>query len=114
MPNGLARPGRTLTVWGCVRPAHYALLDTHKPQTALIQFQAGGRGAWSTVAAVTFRNPGSSCYFTRHVKFPASGSVRLVYQYPLGDLRLQPGFGHTYFDPLARTSVSRTASVTIR
>jgi hypothetical protein len=40
--------------------------------------------------------------------------VRLVYQYPLGDVRLEPGIGHTYFDPLARTTVSRSASVTIR
>jgi hypothetical protein len=114
LPNGSAHPGRAVTVWGCVRPAHYALLDTHKPQTGLIQFQRGGRGAWSTVASVTFSNPSASCYFTRRVKFPASGSVRLLYQYPLGDLRLQPGIGNTYFDPLARTSLSRSASVKIR
>jgi len=114
LPKGSAHPGRAVTVWGCVRPAHYALLDTHRPQTALIQFQRGGRGGWSTVAPVTFSSASASCYFTRQVKLPASGSVRLVYQYPLGDVRLQPGIGNTYFDPLARTSVSRSASVTIR
>ena len=75
-----------------MRPAHFALLDTHKPQTALIQFQRGGRGAWSTVSTVTFSNPSSSCYFTRQVKFPASGSVRLIYSYPPTDARLYPGY----------------------
>jgi hypothetical protein len=112
LPSGSARPGHALTVWGCVRPAHYALLDTHKPQTALIQLQRGSRGGWSTVASVTFRNPASSCYFTRQVKFPASGAVRLVYSYPANDPRLVPGIPHTYFDPLV-PSVSRTVTVKI-
>jgi hypothetical protein len=113
LPNGSARRGRAVTVWGCVRPARFALLDTHRPQTALIQFQRGGRGAWSTVSTVTFSNPSASCYFTRQVKFPASGSVRLIYSYPVADGRLVPGYLHTYFDPLSPT-VSRSASVTIR
>jgi hypothetical protein len=112
LPNGHARRGHAVTVWGCVRPAHYALLDTHRPQTALIQFQQGSHGPWSTVATVTFSNPRSSCYFTRQVKFPASGSVRLVYGYPAGDARLYPGIGQTYFDPLV-PSLSRSASVKI-
>jgi hypothetical protein len=113
LPNGAAHPGHAVLVWGCVRPAQFALLDTHRPQTALIQFQRGSRGAWSTVAPVTFSNPAASCYFTRQVKFPASGSVRLIYSYPVTDVRLVPGYTHTYFDPLAPT-VSRSASVTIR
>ncbi|HEY1590535.1 MAG TPA: hypothetical protein VGF81_01990 [Solirubrobacteraceae bacterium] len=113
LPNGTASRGRAVTVWGCVRPARYALLDTHRPQTALIQFQRGGRGSWSTVATVTFSNPASSCFFTRQVKFPASGSVRLIYSYPATDARLYAGYVHTYFDPLAPT-ISRSVSVTIR
>jgi hypothetical protein len=113
LPSSAAKAGHALTVWGCVRPARYALLDTHKPQTALIQFQRGSRGGWSTVTSVTFRNLSSSCYFTRQVKFPASGAVRLVYTYPAGDKRLEPGIPQTYFDPLV-PSVSRTTTVTIR
>jgi hypothetical protein len=113
LPNGSAHPGHALTVWGCVRPALYALLDTHRPQTGLIQFQRGGKGPWATVATVTYSSPSSSCYFTRQVKFPASGSVRLIYTYPVTDARLVPGYTHTYFDPLAPT-VSRSASVAIR
>src|SRR5205807_6392602 len=113
LPNGSARRGHAITVWGCVRPAHYALLDTHQPQRALIQFQQGSRGSWSTVATVTYANPSASCYFTRRLMFPASGSVRLVYSYPVHDLRLEPGIGHTYFDVLA-PQVSRSAAVTIR
>jgi hypothetical protein len=113
LPTSTAHPGQAVTVWGCLRPAHFALLDTRKPQTVLVQFQRGGRGAWSNVASATFTNPGSSCYFTRRVTFPASGSVRLVYSYPAADPQLVPGVVHTYFDPLV-PSVSRTASVAIR
>ncbi len=113
LPTSSARPGNAVTVWGCLRPVHYALVDTGKPQTVLIQYQRGGRGAWSTVSSVTFTNPSSSCYFTRQVKFPASGSVRLSYSYPANDLRLQPGVVHTYFDPLVPT-LSRVAGIAIK
>jgi hypothetical protein len=113
LPSSSARRGRTLSVWGCVRPAHYALLDTHKPQTARIQFQRGSRGAWTTISSVTFRRTSSSCYFTANVKFPASGSVRLSYAYPAGDSRLAAGIPNTVRVP-GTPSVSRTVAVTIR
>jgi hypothetical protein len=112
LPSGTAKPGHALTVWGCLRPARYAVADVHKPQTALIQFQRGSRGSWSTVATVTIGNPSSSCYFTRSVKFPASGSVRLAWSYPVDDLKLVPTIGSTYSDPLM-PSVSRTVTVKI-
>jgi hypothetical protein len=114
IPSGRVRRGHAVTVWGCVRPAPIAAADTHHPQTAQIQFQRGGKGAWATVATVTYRTPGASCYFTRRIKFPGSGSVRLSYQYPVSDIRLEPGIDQTkYYDPLT-PSVSRSASVTIR
>ena len=113
LPSGSARRRHPLTVWGCVRPARFALLDTHRPQTALIQFQRGSRGAWTTVGTVTFRNPSSSCYFTRKVKFPATGSVRLAYSYPANDAGLAAGIPGTNFNPLV-ASVSRTVAVRIR
>jgi hypothetical protein len=112
LPSTTAKAGHPLTVWGCIRPLPYALADVHKPQTGSIQFQRGSRGAWSTVATVTIRNPSSSCYFTRSLKFPASGSVRLAYRYPAGDQKLQPTIATTYFDPLV-PSVSRTVTVKI-
>jgi hypothetical protein len=87
--------------------------DTGKPQTALIQFSRGSGGSWSNVSSVTFRSASSSCYFTRQVRLPASGALRLVYSYPPNDPRLVPGITHTYFDPL-KPSVSRAAAVTIR
>jgi Cellulase (glycosyl hydrolase family 5) len=113
LPQSSAHRGQAVTVWGCLRPAHYALVDTGKPQTVSIKYQRAGGGAWSTVASATFTNPSASCYFTRRVKFPASGSVRLSYSYPVGDVRLQPGVVQTYFDPAVPT-VSRTASIAIK
>ena len=112
LPKSSARHGQALTVWGCVRPAHVALLDTHQRQTVQVQFQRGTTGAWSTVATFTYGNPNSSCYFTRNIKFPASGSVRLAYTYPAGDSALSPGIPNTNY--VAGTpSVSRSAPVKI-
>jgi hypothetical protein len=113
VPNPKGRRGRPLTVWGCLRPARYAILDTRQPQTVQIQFARGSSTAWSTVANVTFGNPGSSCYFTRRLKFPASGSVRLSYSYPASDSGLLPGILGTNFVP-GVASVSRTVAVKIR
>ena len=113
LPTSSARRGQAVTVWGCLRPAHFAIADTGKPQTVLIQYRRGGSGGWSTVASVRFTNPSASCYFTRQVKFPASGSVRLSYTYPVNDPRLEPGVAQTYFDPLV-PALSRVASIAIR
>ncbi len=75
--------GRSLEVWGCARPAHYAQLDTHAAQSVQIQFQRGSRGAFATVATVPL--PGPQCYFDTQVKFPASGTVRIAWTYPKVD-----------------------------
>ena len=73
-----------------MRPVHFALLDTFEPQTAQIQFQEGSVGPWVTVATVTFNDPTASCYFTKSITLPASGSVRLAWAYPPGDTNLEP------------------------
>jgi hypothetical protein len=112
LPSTTARAGRPLTVWGCVRPAHYALLDTFDPQTAQIQFQSSVGGPWITLSTVTFNDPTSSCYFTRSIKPPASGSVRLAWGYPLTDTDLLPALVTNFVDPLA-PAVSRTVAVTV-
>jgi hypothetical protein len=47
---------------------------------------------------------GNSCYFDRHITFPSSGTVRLVYTYPM----VEPA-------PAGGAQVqSRTVSVTVR
>ena len=81
LPVTSTRPGRSLEVWGCVRPAHFASLDTGgTPQQVQIQFQRGSRGAFTTLRTVTITSPRG--YFDLHLSFPASGTVRLAWSYP--------------------------------
>ena len=109
MPVTTAAAGHSLEVWGCLRPAGYAILDTALPQTVAIQLQPGSRGPFTTVQTVTMSRPGASCYFDVRVRFPASGTVRLGWSYPADDQLLG------YFDPLSsRGVVSRSVAVTVR
>ena len=87
MPVTSGRRGRSLGVWGCVRPAHFAILDGFGPQAAEIQFAQSSSATFSTVKTVTLKSE-SDCYFDARVKFPGSGSVRLIWQYPPGDALL--------------------------
>jgi hypothetical protein len=82
LPVTSTRRGRRLEVWGCVRPAYYAQLDTHQPQAVQIQFRRGSRGPFATVATVGITSLRG--YFDRRVTFEASGSVRLAWSYPSG------------------------------
>ena len=89
LPVTSARRGRSLEVWGCLRPAHFARLDTAgTPQQVQIQFQRGASGAFTTLRTVTVTN--TRGYFDLHMTFPASGSVRLTWSYPLDDPLLTP------------------------
>jgi hypothetical protein len=109
MPRSTARRGQSLEVWGCLRPAHYALLDTSKPQSVAIQLQANSRSPWQTVQTVTIARPNQSCYLDVRVRFPSSGTVRLGWSYPTQD----PQLG--YFDPLQpHAVVSRGQAITLR
>jgi hypothetical protein len=109
MPKTTARRGQSLEVWGCLRPAHYAMLDTSRPQSVAIQLQPNSRAPWQTVQMVTISRPNQSCYFDVRVRFPSSGSVRLGWSYPTQDPKLG------YFDPLQPHSViSRGQSITLR
>jgi hypothetical protein len=101
LPHTSTRKGRKLEVWGDVRPAYFAKLDTGKAQSVLVQFEAGSKGAWTTVATVAIKN--ARGYFDTHVKFPGSGSVRLAWTYPTGDPLLGGG-----------TVTSRSQKVTVR
>jgi hypothetical protein len=111
LPNATAKSRRqSLEVWGCVRPAHFARLDTGVPQKVQIQFQRGSRGAFTTLRTVTVTS--SRGYFDVHVPFPASGSVRLAWTYPKNDPLLSPGVKLN--PPEGSTVFSRTARVTVK
>ena len=101
LPSTSTRKGRKLEVWGGVRPAVLAKLDTGKAQSVLVQFEAGSKGAWTTIATVPLTN--ARGYFDVHLAFPSSGSVRLAWTYPTGDPLLSGG-----------TVFSRTQKITVK
>ncbi len=102
LPRTTARSARrSLEVWGCVRPARYAILDTGSPQPAQIQFAPRGK-PFSTVQTVLIGDTGD-CYFDLRVTFPSSGTVRLAYTYPAGSIGLA-----------GTTVYSRSVAVTVR
>jgi hypothetical protein len=110
LPITTARSSRqSLEVWGCLRPAHYARLDTGRRQRVQIQYRRGTRGPFKTRRTVTINS--SRGYFDLHMAFPASGSVRLAWTYPKGDPLLSQG----EVDPAEGATVySRTVKVTVR
>jgi hypothetical protein len=89
LPVSTTGRGRSLEVWGCVRPAHFASSDTHQAQFVQIQLQRNSRGSFSTVKRVKITS--SRSYFDTRVTFPASGTVRLVWSYPKDDPKLPSG-----------------------
>lgn len=103
-------PRQNLEVWGCVRPAHYARLDSGMPQQVEIQFQHGSRGSFTTLRTVTISS--ARGYFDLHMRFAASGSVRLAWTYPKNDPLLSPGVHLS--PPEGGTVFSRTVRVTVK
>jgi hypothetical protein len=101
LPTTSTRSGRKIEIWGGVRPAGYARLDTGQRQSVQIQFQRGSRGSWQTIDTVTITN--SKGYIDVHLALPASGAVRLAWSYPAADRLLGSG-----------TIYSRTVSVTVK
>ena len=101
LPVTSTRAGHKIEIWGGVRPAGYARLDTGKAQNAQIQFQASGHGAWQTIDIVAIAN--AKGYIDVRLGLPSSGAVRLAWAYPAGDPLLGGG-----------TVYSRTVSVTVR
>ena len=79
MPVTSSRHGRSLEVWGDVRPAKRF---PHSAGSVQIQFQRGSRGGFSTVKSVRINNPEG--YFDVRVRFAASGGVRLRWTGPNG------------------------------
>ncbi len=110
LPVTTARRGHSLEVWGCVRPAHFARLDTGGiPQQVKIQFQRGSRGAFTTLRTVTATNVRG--YIDLRVTFPASGSVRLAWSYPTTH---QLPTSSPTMAVAGQTVYSRTQTVTVK
>ncbi len=75
MPVTEMRPGQSLEVWGCVRPAHYTELQTGRVQQVQIQLRTAGSSRYVTIATVPLRNRNG--YFDVDQVFKAPGTVRL-------------------------------------
>jgi hypothetical protein len=82
LPVTVTDHGHPLEVWGCVRPAKYVRLDTHKSQQVRIQFRPASGGAFRTVRTLALTDRYG--YFDVLEVFPASGQVRLAWSYPHG------------------------------
>jgi hypothetical protein len=83
LPVTKAHKGQSLEVWGDVRPAHFAQVDTGKAQQVKIEFQSGSKGSFKTLQTLKLTNPHG--YFDTHMSFPGSGIVRLTWSYPKGE-----------------------------
>jgi hypothetical protein len=82
LPVTTGQKGKSLDVWGCVRPAPDAARATHKPQSVEIQFSAGGTAPFKTVQTVPITDEHG--YFEVRHAFPSSGNVRLAWTIPGG------------------------------
>lgn len=69
---------QAVEVWGAVRPARHE----RRPQSAVLEFQPAGGGAFRTIRTLSITDPDG--YFDVRQTFPASGTVRLAYTYPQG------------------------------
>lgn len=109
LPRTSTKRGKSLEVWGNVRPARYARQDTGKAQNVQIQFAPSGSSSFRTVKTVKITNQYG--YFDVHVKFPGSGSVQLAWSYPSGDARLSNPFATNLLEPAQLRSQQATSRV---
>lgn len=84
LPVTRAAKRTALEVWGCVRPAPAAGRTEHRPQRVAIEFAPAG-GPFTVARRVTL-TPAGGCYFDVRVRFPGSGSVRLGWKGPGGNI----------------------------
>jgi hypothetical protein len=82
LPDTRESGGKALEVWGCVRPARYARLDTGLPQRVQVQLRPASGGDFRTVTTLPITDPYG--YFDTYVAFGSPGTVRLVWSYPHG------------------------------
>ena len=103
LPSTTTSSGRSLEVWGQVRPAPYAVRDSGSQQQVQIEFQPRSGGTWTTITTATITN--SAGFFRVPVTFPSSGQVRLQWSYPSA-FQFYPPYGSA---PIT----SRTQAITI-
>ena len=106
LPVTSTRRGRSLEVWGDLRPAYFAAQDTHTNQYVQIQFRSRSRGNFKTLGSPV-KITSSQGYFDVRVKFPTSGTVRLAWTYPKADPNFPPSTAGV-------TVVSRNVQITTR
>jgi hypothetical protein len=82
LPVTASQSGHALEVWGCVRPAHYAMRGSRAPDVAEVQLKASAGGKFETVKRVAITD--GYGYFDTSVTFPSSGLVRIAWSYPHG------------------------------
>jgi hypothetical protein len=95
LPVASFKHGQQVEVWGCVRPARFARIDTGREQRVKIQFRAASGGAYKTVRTIPIADRYG--YFDVRQAFDSTGSVRLSWSYPHGS-----------------TIVSREVAITVR
>jgi hypothetical protein len=110
LPVTSAKRGRSIEVWGGVRAARYARVDTGHKQSVQIQFGSKASGSFRTVKTVRITNQYG--YFDVHVKFPGSGYVRLAWSYPSTDAGLTDPFASIRGEPSALRSAQVYSRVT--
>jgi hypothetical protein len=90
LPVTGAPTGRSLEVWGAVRPAYFAALDVPSDtESVKILFAPSGSRTFSVIDTVPINSPEG--YFDTHVIFPSSGTVELSWTYPPDALLGAPG-----------------------
>lgn len=82
LPVRTADKRQPLEVWGCVRPAYYARLDTGAVQVAQLQFRGQGDRSFQTIRRIVLVDPAG--YFDLRIVFPTTGTVRIAWSYPHG------------------------------
>jgi hypothetical protein len=77
LPVTRTRPGRSVLVWGCARPAR-----AFGQRRVQIQLRSRAAGAFATVATVSVHNVQG--YFETHLRLRRGGVIRLAWTYPGG------------------------------
>ncbi len=70
--------GQSLEVWGCVRPARFARLQTGRVQQVRIEFRPASAQHFRVLRTIDL----GGRYFDTRVSFPSSGTVRTAWTYP--------------------------------
>jgi hypothetical protein len=93
LPLTTAKRGQKLEVWGCVRPARYARLQTEHSQRVQLQFASRGSRIFRTIRVVPLTDPYG--YFDVTEAIPGTGTLRLRWSYPHGPAILSRTVGVT-------------------